>query len=99
MIRISSTTDALFSKFAFLYLTLPYIIFSLGWLRIPNAILVTVTLIFSLYLVNKHIRNDHNKNIGIINVKNISLWFSLIILLFWLLFSGTGHFSDQLFDY
>lgn len=97
-LTISSRCDSLFLKIAVGYLLLPYFLFFWGWLRLPIALIFILVFLFSYWLFIKQTDRDFP------NQERFSIpWIVIIVCLLlvgvWLLYSGVGHFADQVGDY
>jgi len=74
------------------YIIVPYLIFALGWLKLPFGIILSGLIIFSAFLYSKNLNNTE------VFLKNKNLKYFLItilILLVWCLISGLGGFGLQ----
>jgi hypothetical protein len=76
------------------YLALPILIFLLGWLKLPIAVISSAILVYCIYkyCIEKNITNSES-----ISYVNILLIVGMIFL--WLILSGTGGFGFQPTDY
>ncbi len=77
-----------------IYLGFPLLIFFIGWLKLPIAILASLVLLYCLY---KYVSENNSIEYETISVKNLIL--IIVILFIWILFSGTGGFGYQPLDY
>lgn len=97
-ISINTIDMRIILKVIIIYLLFPYLIFAWGWLRLPVAVLFILSMVYSYWRFTSHIAVDFSSN-----TKGQVGWGVLIIALLvigiWLLYSGVGHFSDQLYDY
>lgn len=96
--QIILNCDSLVLKIAVGYLLLPYFLFFWGWLRLPVAIIFFIVYIFSYWRFMKQADSEN------LSHKNFSIsWLVIIICAVmigaWLLYSGVGHFADQVGDY
>jgi len=74
------------------YIILPYLIFAIGWLKLPVGIIFCGLIIFSTILYSKNLNNTE------VFLKNKNLKYFLItilILLIWCSISGLGGFGLQ----
>jgi len=95
---LSSQLDSLVLKIGVGYLLFPYFLFFWGWLRLPIAILLICALIFSFwrftYLTDREYSAKEEFSIPWLVVA-----IAVVLIGIWLLYSGVGHFSDQVGDY
>ena len=82
-------------KYCLIYITLPVIIFLLGWIRPQYSILATVMLLFSVYTIFKQKKSP---------VKNLQLSYKMLVVLclialVWCFLAGQGGYYYQSPDY
>ena len=82
-------------KYCLIYITLPVIIFLLGWIKPQFSIIATMLLLFSTYIIIKQKKNPE---------KSVTLSFKMLavlclIALVWCLFAGQGGYYYQSDDY
>ncbi len=82
-----------------LYLLIPYLIFIAGWLRFPLAILSIGVLIIAYGITWQKIDQNKKTQSPGWQVNQIGLMLAIIVIIGWILFSGVGHFADQVGDY
>jgi len=81
---------------AYAYITIPFLIFTLGWIRLSYAIPIVGIVIVSTALSLK--QYDLFRNVGLKNkLKKVLLVFVIIIV--WVLLSGIGGYSLQNHDH
>ncbi|MBL8080202.1 MAG: hypothetical protein JNM55_19690 [Anaerolineales bacterium] len=80
-------------RITWLYLTLPFIIFCLGWLRLTIAIPITVVIIFTLWRLLKLDPSIENK----LPVNQV--FYMLMITGLWVFLSGVGGYTFQNWDH
>ncbi len=80
-------------RITWLYLTLPFIIFCLGWLRLTIAIPITVVIIFTLWRLLKLDPLTENK----LPVNQV--FYMLMITGLWVFLSGVGGYTFQNWDH
>jgi len=82
-------------KYCLIYITLPVIIFLLGWIRLQYSIVASIMLLFAVYTIFKQKKNPE---------KNLALSFKMLavlglIALVWCFFAGQGGYYYQSADY
>lgn len=82
-------------RISILYLTLPFILFIFGWLRLSIAIPISLIIIFTLYQLLKNNSPISNLQSPITNY----LLPTLLITFAWLFFSGIGGYAFQNWDH
>lgn len=82
-------------KATLIYLTVPYIIFYFGWLRLPFALSSFIAGFILLYLFSRQDGSDKE----LIFKGNYTLILSFCFVLIWLLPSGIGGIGNQNSDY
>ncbi len=88
--------DKCIISLAVIYITLPIIMFLLGWTKMPIALLVSALIVFLAVRVIKNIETSNEISI----TENKRFWlFSFAVIAVWTLFSGIGNFSYQTLDY
>ena len=97
--RLSSRWDSGFLKLAIAYLLIPYLIFFAGWLRLPIAITLIGLLAAAYIWIWRQIGREGEKQTDSLQVGKLGLMIALLIIIGWILFSGAGHFADQVGDY
>lgn len=80
-------------RLSYLYLTLPFILFLFGWVRLTIAIPLSIIILFALY---KLLVTNHKPSI--INHQSSTIYWILITVL-WLLLSGIGGYAFQNWDH
>jgi hypothetical protein len=83
-----------FHRLSILYLTLPFILFLFGWVRLTIAIPLSAIILFTLYklLITHHHQPSTN------NFKPSTVYWILATVL-WLLLSGIGGYAFQNWDH
>jgi hypothetical protein len=76
------------------YLAFPYLIFFMGWLKLPIGLFLSITLLAGLFIFAK---NQASNIFYEIAFSQFIICFAIIII--WLLFSGAGGFGYQNHDY
>ncbi len=95
--KLTSTyIDKLLIISSYLYFIFPLIIFFFGWLKLIYAIFSSLTIIGSLILTLKNFNFKENK---LSYNKVLFLFFSLLLIITWLFFSGIGGFGYQNWDF
>ncbi len=97
-LALSSRCDSFVLKIAVGYLLLPYFLFFWGWLRLPYAILFISALIISYWRLIKQIDREYRVKEEF-SISWLIIIVSVVLITVWLLYSGVGHFSDQVGDY
>ncbi len=92
---IQINRNKLTNYLVFVYLTLPILIFSFGWLKIEYSILLAIALLFSTY---KAIHQEDDLSEKFV-IKKSTLLFVVLILIIWLLLSGIGGVGLQSWDF
>ena len=85
-------------RLSILYLTLPFLLFLFGWVRLAIAIPLALIILFTLYkllFTNLPISRSSNSQFPI----SQSTIFSLLLTTFWLLLSGLGGYAFQNWDH
>ena len=83
--------------FSVLYVVLPIIIFSFGWLKIYFAVPASLILLYFAYSLYNEISSVE---VNITNSGTKKFWLlTLLCLLVWVFFSGIGRFSYQNWDH
>lgn len=80
-------------RLSYLYLTLPFILFLFGWVRLTITIPLSIIILFALY---KLLFTNHKP--PIINHQSSTIYWILITVL-WLLLSGIGGYAFQNWDH
>lgn len=91
--------DGKILRLAVAYLLIPYIIFFAGWLRLPIAVIAIGVLVVGYGLTWLKISRDNQTQPTGIRINQIGLILAIVVIVGWLLFSGAGHFADQVGDY
>jgi len=91
VLRPSSIT-----RITYLYLTIPFIIFSMGWLRLPIAIPVVAVIFWVLYQLFK--QNPINRSSSKQPLSHFPFYFVLITGI-WVFLSGVGGYAFQNWDH
>ncbi len=97
-LQVTWNTDNLVLKLAVGYLLLPYFLFFWGWLRLPAAIIFILVIGFSYWQFTRQVNRDIPQT-PVYKLNWVVLFIGLCVIGFWLLYSGVGHFADQLPDY
>ena len=87
-----------FHRLSILYLTLPFILFLFGWVRLTIAIPLAIIILFALYKLlfpNPPISQSTNSQFPI----SQSAIYWLLLTSFWLLLSGIGGYAFQNWDH
>jgi len=82
-------------KYCLIYITLPVIIFLLGWIRPQFSIIATILLLFSAYTIIKQKKTSEKK----LELSYKMLFVLCLIALVWCLFAGQGGYYYQSADY
>jgi hypothetical protein len=85
---------AYLKSIAFIYLALPFLIFFIGWLKLPLGIFASVLLIYCGYKYTKSLSLTDTESISYENITII-----IVVLFGWLMFSGVSGFGYQATDY
>ena len=96
-LNTSSVSKLVYSA-ALVYLLLPFLLFTLFWLRIPYSLLLGAILIYCLVVSFQRFTFSAIQ-IDLQASQQKQLWISAAILAVWLLFSGIGGFSYQNSDF
>src|SRR3972149_5242277 len=81
-------------RFTYLYLTLPFIIFCMGWLRLSIAIPVTALILWVLWQLLKHSPDN------LFPISNSQFPIYLLLLTgLWVFLSGVGGYAFQNWDH
>jgi hypothetical protein len=91
----SALPDKLLILMAYLYLAVPLIIFSIGWLKIIFAIFFVAALAFGIWKANQDFEFQAEKTSDSIKFFLISL----LIASVWVYFSGIGGYTFQNWDF
>ncbi|SFF26685.1 hypothetical protein [Spirosoma endophyticum] len=83
---------------ALLYLLLPFLLFTLFWLRLPYSLLLGAILSYCLVVSFQRFTRS-SLRIELQAIQKKQLWISAAILAVWLVFSGIGGFSYQNSDF
>lgn len=86
--------DGILTKAAYIYLSLPFLIFCIAWLNLPSAIAFSCITIVSIFLCLRHTYSDFSINF-LVTRNPKTVWMSLLIILFIIFFSGIGHYTYQ----
>jgi hypothetical protein len=84
-------------QLSILYLTLPFILFLFGWVRLTIAIPLALILLFTLWQLLKQSSTTHYSPFTIHYSPSTVYWLLLTIL--WLLTSGIGGYAFQNWDH
>ncbi|MBI5944950.1 MAG: hypothetical protein HY864_11325 [Chloroflexi bacterium] len=84
-------------RISILYLTLPFIIFCLGWLRLSVAIPIVIILLFALWQLLKNANPITNYQLP--NFFSLTTVYCLLITGLWVFFSGVGGYAFQNWDH
>lgn len=80
-----------------LYITLPVVIFFLGWLKTPLAIFICIPFLFFLYKIKRDLSCE---SIKLFRRATLKYWiFTTILCALWVGLSGIGGFSYQNYDH
>lgn len=80
-----------------IYITIPTVLFFLGWLKTPLAILLCISFIYFIYKIYLILCRD---TVNLIYKDSFPYWvFTIIICAIWLLLSGIGGFCFQNYDH
>ncbi|MBP6620558.1 MAG: hypothetical protein KA188_09935 [Leadbetterella sp.] len=90
--------DGILTKAAYLYLTLPFLIFCLGWLNLLSSIAFSSITLISIYFCLKNIKVDIDIN-QLLYKNRKSIIFSGFAILLIIFFSGIGHYTFQNADH
>ncbi|RJP52435.1 MAG: hypothetical protein C4586_02995 [Anaerolineaceae bacterium] len=83
------------TRATYLYLTFPFIIFCMGWLRLSIAIPVTAIILWVLWLLWTQSSGDFGKNRADLH----SLVPAILVAGLWVLLSGVGGYAFQNWDH
>jgi hypothetical protein len=86
--------DGILTKAGYVYLSLPFLIFCLGWLNLPATIVFSSITIVSIFFCIRNIHPDFAINY-LLKKTPVTIWVSLGIILFIIFFSGIGHYTYQ----
>lgn len=84
------------------YLVLPVILFALGWLKLPLAIMLTILLIYSSLKAAKDFERPSTDNYPPIKFRSLKILLALVIIfaiIYWVYLSGIGGFTYQNEDF
>jgi hypothetical protein len=81
-------------RITYLYLTIPFIVFCMGWLRLPIAIPVAVIIIWGLWQL---LKQSPENQLPIFNSR--FLIYLLLITGLWVFLSGVGGYAFQNWDH
>lgn len=84
-------------RLSYLYLTLPFILFLFGWVRLTIAIPLALILLFTLWQLLKQSSNTHYSLFTIHYSPSTIYW--ILLAAFWLLLSGIGSYAFQNWDH
>ena len=82
-------------KYCLIYITLPVIIFLLGWIRIQYSVIASVLLLFSAYTIFKQ-KKTSERNV-MLSYKMLAVL--CLIAIVWCFFAGQGGYYYQSADY
>ncbi|MDO9302356.1 MAG: hypothetical protein Q7T89_13290 [Anaerolineales bacterium] len=83
-------------RISILYLTLPFIIFCMGWLRLSIAIPITAFILWATWVLFKHSPITNHQ----LPITNYRFTFYLLLLTgIWVLLSGVGGYAFQNWDH
>ena len=76
--------DGILTKAAYLYLTLPFLIFCLSWLNLPSSIAFSAITLISIYLCLKNVSGDLSINEALFQNRKSIYWslFAILIIVF-----------------
>ncbi|MCP9769653.1 hypothetical protein EGI22_17255 [Lacihabitans sp. LS3-19] len=86
--------DSILTKSAYLYLSLPFLIFCVSWLNLPSAFAFSAITLVSIFFSLKNVDSDPEINFLLIKKPKTIIW-ALTIILFIIFFSGIGHYTYQ----
>lgn len=86
-------------RLSYIYLTLPFILFLFGWVRLTVAIPLAIILLFTLYklLLTNYQPSNTNHQPSTSHKPSTIYW--LLLTTFWLLLSGIGGYAFQNWDH
>jgi hypothetical protein len=90
--------DAILTQLGFIYLVLPFLVFSAGWLNIYASLGFTFCTFLSLVLVLRNVKNDITTSQLLLKNKR-QIYFCLIFIIFVVFFSGIGSYTFQNTDH
>jgi hypothetical protein len=90
--------DGILTKAAYLYLTLPFLIFCLSWLNLPSSIAFSAITLISIYFCLKNVSGDLSINEALFQNRK-SIYWSLFAILIIVFFSGIGSYTFQNTDH
>ncbi len=90
--------EGILTKSAYLYLTIPFLIFCLGWLNFQSSLVFSSISMLSIYFSLKNCKVDLATNDLLFQNRKYIFW-SIIIILFIIFFSGIGHYTFQNTDH
>jgi hypothetical protein len=93
---MKTSFDKLMIQAAWVYVILPFLLFCIGWLRMPWSIIMVAILVLSYILTIKATKNYYEINLKQ-HSRKIILALSTIIVL--VIFSGIGEYSYQVEDH
>ncbi len=81
-------------RITYFYLTIPFIIFCMGWLRLPIAIPVGVVILWALWQLLHRVQESQSESLPLRNTLYV-----LLITGIWVFLSGVGGYSFQNWDH
>jgi len=83
------------TRITWLYLTIPFIIFCMGWLRLSVAVPVVAIILFALWQIFKSSTPNTNYQLP----GSLTIVYCLLITGIWVFLSGVGGYSFQNWDH
>lgn len=92
-----SGMSPIFSRLAYIYLAVPFLIFVFGWFRLPLALICSAVIIVGLYFAMLY---APSLDIPRINKQNIpKIICAVILAVVWVYMSGIGGYAYQNYDH
>lgn len=97
LLPLSTFRSPQMKRLSYIYLTLPFILFLFGWVRLTIAIPLALILLFTLWQLLKQPSTTHYSLFTIHWSPSTVYW--LLLTTFWLLLSGIGGYAFQNWDH
>ena len=97
LLPLSTFRSPQMKRLSYIYLTLPFLLFLFGWIRLTIAIPLAFILLFTLWQLLKQPSTTHYSLFTIHWSPSTVYW--LLLTLLWLLLSGVGGYAFQNWDH
>lgn len=92
-----AASSPIFSRLAYIYIAVPFLIFVFGWFKLPLALMSAAVIIAGLYFAMIHAPSLDTSLISKQNIPKIIC--AVIIAIVWVYMSGIGGYAFQNYDH